>query len=139
MKKVTQITTRKADHIRVNLDEDVMSGLTNGLENYTFIHEALPEVNYSDIETSLNIFNKHLNAPILISSMTGGTEEARNININLAIAAEDRKVAMGIGSQRAALEDSNFTPTFYIRRISHQTLSLYNSYLCAYLSLTHVH
>ena len=121
MKKVTQISNRKADHIRVNLDENVMSGLTNGLENYTFIHEALPEVNYSDIETGLNIFNKHLNAPLLISSMTGGTEEARNININLAVAAEDRKVAMGIGSQRAALEDSNFAPTFNIRKYAPNT------------------
>ena len=121
MKKVTQISTRKANHIRVNLDENVKSGLTNGLEKYSFIHEALPEVDFSDIDTSVKIFNKQLSVPLLISSMTGGTEEARNININLAIAAEDRKIAMGIGSQRAALEDSKFAPTFNIRKYAPKT------------------
>ena len=76
MKKVAPIDERKADHIRINLDEDVRSGITTGLEKYRFTHEALPEISLSDVDLSLTLFGKKLRAPILISSMTGGTEEA---------------------------------------------------------------
>ena len=48
MKKVAPIDERKADHIRINLDEDVRSGITTGLEKYRFTHEALPEISLSD-------------------------------------------------------------------------------------------
>jgi len=89
MSKVTQIGTRKADHIRINLEEDVRSGLKTGLEHYRFIHQALPEVNLKDVDLQLTLFNRSLRAPILISSMTGGTEEAAIINQTLAHAAQE--------------------------------------------------
>jgi isopentenyl-diphosphate Delta-isomerase len=116
MKKVAPIDQRKADHIKINLENDVGSALTSGLEHYSFTHEALPELDLESVDTTLTLFGKKLNAPILISSMTGGTEEAGEINQRLAEAAREVGVAMGVGSQRAALEDPKQAPTFSVTR-----------------------
>jgi isopentenyl-diphosphate delta-isomerase len=114
--KGAPIEERKADHIKINLEQDVRSALTTGLENYHFIHEALPELDLTRIDPSLSLFGVRLAAPILISSMTGGTEEASKINQRLAEAAQEVGVAMGVGSQRAALEHPEQIPTFAIVR-----------------------
>src|SRR5688500_19308654 len=106
MPKVAPIDQRKADHIKINLEKDVRSALTTGLENYHFIHEALPEIDLEKVDTSLSLFGKQLSAPILISSMTGRTADAESINLRLAEAAQEMKIAMGVGSQRAAIEDT---------------------------------
>lgn len=116
MTKVAPIDQRKADHIKINLEQDVRSALTSGLEKYHFTHEALPELDLNRIDTSLSLFGKQLTSPILISSMTGGTEEAGEINQRLAEAAQEVGVAMGVGSQRAALEHPEQTTTFSITR-----------------------
>jgi isopentenyl-diphosphate delta-isomerase len=116
MKKVTPIATRKSDHIKINLEQDVRSGLTTGLERYRFVHESLPDMDLDSVNSSLTLFGKKLNAPILISSMTGGTEQAGLINQRLAEAAEEYHVAMGVGSQRAALEDPLQVTTYSITR-----------------------
>ena len=116
MSKVAPIDQRKADHIKINLEKDVPSALTTGLENYHFTHAALPELDLNRIDTTLSLFGKQLAAPILISSMTGGTEEAGEINQRLAEAAQEVGIAMGVGSQRAALEHPEQTPTFSITR-----------------------
>jgi len=116
MPKVAPIDQRKADHIKINLEQDVRSALTTGLENYHFTHEALPELDLNRIDTTVSLFGKQLAAPILISSMTGGTEEAGEINQRLAEAAQEVGVAMGVGSQRAALEHPEQIPTFSITR-----------------------
>ncbi|HLE52989.1 MAG TPA: type 2 isopentenyl-diphosphate Delta-isomerase, partial [Anaerolineales bacterium] len=89
MPKVTPISTRKSDHIRINLEEDVRSGLSSGLEHYRFIHQAAPELNLEEINLHLKLFGRSLRAPILISSMTGGTPEAAAINRILATAAQE--------------------------------------------------
>lgn len=116
MTKVAPIDQRKADHIKINLEQDVRSALTSGLEKYHFTHEALPELDLNRIDTNLSLFGKQLTSPILISSMTGGTEEAGEINQRLAEAAQEVGVAMGVGSQRAALEHPEQTTTFSITR-----------------------
>ncbi len=116
MPKVAPIDQRKADHIKINLEKDVRSSLTSGLENYHFTHEALPELDLNRIDPSLGLFGAQLAAPILISSMTGGTEEAGEINQRLAEAAQEVRVAMGVGSQRAALEHPEQTVSFSITR-----------------------
>ena len=126
MEKVTPITARKADHIRINLEEDVRSALTTGLERYRFIHQALPELDLDEVETSLQLFGRRLQAPVLISSMTGGTQEAAEINRTLAKAAQETGVAMGLGSQRAALEDAQLSYTFQVRREAPDILLLAN-------------
>ena len=126
MKKVTKTSSRKADHIRINLEEEVSSKLSTGLERYFFIHEALPEINLSDITISQGLFGKTLESPIIISSMTGGTEEARHINLNLAQAAEKTGIAMGVGSQRAAIENPTLAPSFQIRSVAPTTILFAN-------------
>ena len=116
MDKVAPIDRRKADHIKINLENDVRSGLTNGLDRYLFVHEALPELDLEAVDTTINLFGKKLNAPILISSMTGGTEESITINQRLAEAAQLIGVAMGVGSQRAAIENPDLARTFSVVR-----------------------
>jgi len=115
MTKVTPTGSRKFDHIRINLEKDVRSSLTTGLERYQFIHRALPEINLEDVDLGLNLFGRQLLAPILISSMTGGTEESGVINRTLATAAQETGIAMGLGSQRAAIEQPDLAATFQVR------------------------
>jgi isopentenyl-diphosphate Delta-isomerase len=126
MKKVTPIGDRKADHIRINLTENVLSGLTTGLERYHFLHRALPEINLEDVDLSLNLFGKKLNAPILISSMTGGNAQAGEINQILAEAAQGARVAIGVGSQRAAIDHPELMDSFQIRRYAPDVLLFAN-------------
>jgi isopentenyl-diphosphate delta-isomerase len=126
MTKVAPIDQRKADHIKINLEKDVRSALTTGLENYRFVHEALPELELDQVDTSLSLFGKQLNAPILISSMTGGTSDAETINLRLAEAAQEMKIAMGVGSQRAALEHPEQAKTFQVRRAAPDILLFAN-------------
>ena len=126
MSKVAPIHQRKTDHIKINLEKDVRSALTTGLENYHFTHEALPELDLERIDTSLKLFDKILAAPILISSMTGGTSEAETINLRLAEAAQEMKIAMGVGSQRAAIEHPEQAQTFQVRRVASDILLFAN-------------
>lgn len=119
--------SRKADHIRVNLEENVQfPTLTTGLEDYAFLHNAVPELNLAAIDTSYQFLGKSLSSPLLISSMTGGTEEARQINLNLAAAAQSAGIAMGLGSQRAAIEDNGLVPTFQVRDVAPDILLFAN-------------
>ncbi len=117
---------RKDDHIRINLEEDVRSGLTTGLEKYRFIHEALPELSLEQVDLGTTLFGKRLRAPILISSMTGGTEQAGALNMALAEAAQYTGVAMGVGSQRAAVERISARASFQVRSRAPDILLLAN-------------
>ena len=126
MAQVTGTAARKADHIRINLEEDVRSGLTTGLERYHFVHQALPELNLAEVDTRITWFGKTLAAPLLISSMTGGTESAAAINRNLAAAAQSAGIAMGLGSQRAAVENPSLAATFQVRDVAPDILLFAN-------------
>jgi isopentenyl-diphosphate delta-isomerase len=126
MSKVAPIDQRKADHIKINLEQDVRSALTNGLEKYHFIHEALPELDLKRVDPSLSLFGKTLAAPVLISSMTGGTADAGVINLRLAEAAQECRFAMGVGSQRAALEHPEQAATFQVRKVAPDILLFAN-------------
>ena len=118
---------RKADHIRINLEEDVtFKKLTTGLEKYFFMHQALPELNLADVDTSLELFGKKMQRPLLISSMTGGTAEARQINLNLAAAAQISGMAMGLGSMRAVVEDKRLADTYQVREVAPDILLFAN-------------
>lgn len=109
--------TRKADHIRICLEEDVQSHqISNGLERYRFTHCCLPELDRNEIDLTTQFLGKQLGAPLLISSMTGGTEKAGTINRRLAIAAQEYKIPMGVGSQRVALEKPEVAGTFAVRK-----------------------
>jgi isopentenyl-diphosphate delta-isomerase len=118
---------RKLDHLRICLDEDAQfTNLSTGLERYRFIHQALPEIDLADVHLSSGLLGRPLDAPLIISSMTGGTEEAEHINLSLAEAAQQVGVAMGIGSQRAALEDPSLAHTYQVRRVAPDILLLAN-------------
>lgn len=124
---MTETQTRKADHIRICLDEDVQfHSVTNGLERYRFIHCCLPELNRSEIDTTTTFLGKFLGAPLLISSMTGGTQQAKTINFRLAEVAQKYKLAMGVGSQRVAVENPQVADTFAVRSHAPDILLLAN-------------
>lgn len=119
--------SRKADHIRICLEEDVQfHQTTNGLERYRFTHCCLPELNRSEIDISTTFLGQHLNAPLLISSMTGGTEQAGIINHRLAKVAQHYKIAMGVGSGRVAVEKPQLANTFAIRKSAPDVLLFAN-------------
>jgi isopentenyl-diphosphate Delta-isomerase len=112
-----QTQSRKADHIRICLEEDVeFRRTTNGFEKYRFTHCCLPEIDCNEIDLGTQFLGKTLNAPLLISSMTGGTEQAGIINLRLAQIAQQYKIAMGVGSQRVAVEKPQVADTFAIRK-----------------------
>jgi isopentenyl-diphosphate delta-isomerase len=107
---------RKADHLRVCLEEDVQfHQTTNGLERYRFNHCCLPELDWEAVDVSTHFLGKRLGAPLLISSMTGGTEQAQQINTRLARIAQHYGLAMGVGSQRVAIEKPEVRSTFAVR------------------------
>ncbi|MDE2748650.1 MAG: type 2 isopentenyl-diphosphate Delta-isomerase [Chloroflexota bacterium] len=130
MSKVTEqpsTETRKADHIRINLENDVQfPRVTTGLERYRLLHQALPELSLADIDTSTSLFGKALAAPIVISSMTGGTGIAQAINRSLASCAQKHGIAMGLGSQRAAIEDDSLAGSYRIRDVAPDVLLFAN-------------
>src|SRR5215211_262354 len=97
----TTVSTRKVEHLRINLQENVQFvDVATGLEEYRFVHQALPELDLDAVDPSLHLFGKTVRAPLLASSMTGGASEAERINRNLARAAQETRSAMGLGSQR---------------------------------------
>ncbi|MBP1968526.1 isopentenyl-diphosphate delta-isomerase [Virgibacillus natechei] len=110
------INKRKTEHIRLCLTENVEGvNKSTGLEGINFIHNALPEINLDDIQLDTTFLNKKMNAPFLVSSMTGGSELATKINQNLAIAAEEKGWAVALGSTRALLESDAHKGSFLIR------------------------
>jgi isopentenyl-diphosphate delta-isomerase len=116
---VARITeARKSRHLDICLEDDVASHLDAGFSGVRLRHEALPECALEDVDLTTTLFGHTLAAPILISSMTGGTERARSINYNLAIAAERAGVALALGSQRAALEDPALLATYRVRDVA---------------------
>jgi isopentenyl-diphosphate delta-isomerase len=123
----SEIENRKSEHLRVCIEEDVeFQQLTSGLEKYRFTHCCLPELDRSDIELGTTFLGKSLKAPILISSMTGGTELAHLVNTRLAKVAQRYGLAMGVGSQRIALEQPELAPTFAVRSLAPDILLLAN-------------
>lgn len=118
---------RKADHIRINLEENVsFQNVSTGLENYYFMHQALPELNLDEIDIRTELFGRPLRTPLFISSMTGGTERATQINRTLATAAQEVGMAMGLGSQRAAIEDEQLALSYNIRHYAPDILLFAN-------------
>jgi isopentenyl-diphosphate delta-isomerase len=107
----------KAEHIRLALEQRMQLG-ANYFDAYHFEHAALPEVDFADIDPGVYFLGRRLAAPLLISSMTGGTEAAGLINRNLAAAAERAGIAVGLGSQRKALEDPAKADTFQVRAVA---------------------
>lgn len=110
------INQRKTEHIRLCLTGDVEGvNKSTGLEGIDFIHNALPEINFKDIDISTRFLDKNMKTPFLVSSMTGGSELATIINQNLALAAEEKGWVMALGSTRAMLESEAHKESFLIK------------------------
>jgi len=102
---------RKEEHVLINVKDDVASR-HDFFRDLTLVHEALPEVDHADVDLSLTFLGKRLGAPIMIASMTGGYPDAERINRNLAYAASQHGLALGVGSQRAALKSPEMRRTY---------------------------
>jgi len=113
MPDVSKTEQRKAEHVKLILEENVSSEY-NFWTDVKLVHSALPEIDLDDIDTSVTLLGKRLEAPLVISSMTGGFGQAKEINENLARAAAEVGVAMGVGSQRAALENPELEATYAV-------------------------
>ena len=109
-----QISQRKKDHLKIALSDKSQTG-DAGFDAYRFVHNALPEIDFDEIDLSTNFLGRKVNYPFFISCMTGGAEEGGRLNKNLAIAAQKKGIAMGVGSQRAAVEHPELRATFKIR------------------------
>jgi isopentenyl-diphosphate delta-isomerase, type 2 len=96
------IKERKADHIKICLDERIAPGYCYW-DDIKFIHNALPEVNADDIDTTTNIFGKKLDFPLMVTAITGGFSGAKKINENIAKACSELNIGMGVGSERAGV------------------------------------
>ena len=108
---------RKAEHIRICLNEKAQArNATAGFEDIQFIHRALPEIDKQKIDLSTKIFGHKFSAPLIVGAMTGGTSEATRINAAIAEAVEKLQLGMGVGSQRAAIEDAKLGKTFAVAR-----------------------
>ena len=121
------LSSRKLDHIRICLEEDVRPPIpSTGLGRYRFIHQALPELNLDQIDLGTRFLGKALGAPFMISAMTGGLHAGHAINRRLAEAAAEMRIAMTVGSQRVALEDPSWAASFVVRDVAPDILLLAN-------------
>lgn len=109
------ISRRKDDHIRVCLEQDVQFSKKNGFENFELVHKALPELNLGDIDTSTTFLGHQLTFPFFIEAITGGSPQAERINKTLAKAAELFGIGMGVGSQRAMMDNPELAYTYQVR------------------------
>jgi len=121
-----EITSRKADHIRVCLDPSSQVSTTASFDDYRFDNEALPEMALEDVDLSTTFLGKRLSAPIIVSSMTGGPTAGATINRSLAEAVERLGLGMGVGSQRIALERLDTRSSFEVRKYAPSALVLAN-------------
>ena len=122
---MSKTSSRKKDHVDLCVNEQVsFRGKTNGLEEWYFQHNALPEINVEDIDTSTTFLGKTLSFPLLVSGMTGGYAEAERINGDLAEVAEDLRLAIGAGSMRQALENDTFHESYRIMRRNAPTIPI---------------
>src|SRR5512136_1133418 len=110
---MNQIEERKREHIQISLKENI-SARHNFWDNVHLRHNALPEINKNEIDTSIQLFGKKLKVPLIISGMTGGYSESKKINDHLAAAAATFQVGMGVGSQRSALENQKLAETYSV-------------------------
>jgi isopentenyl-diphosphate Delta-isomerase len=118
-KALSQTQARKKQHLEICLDTASVSGHSStGFDRYRFIHNALPELDLDEIDVATTFLRTKLKAPILISSMTGGFDLARKVNRNLATAAQHLGIAMGVGSQRVAIEEASAAASFQVRDVA---------------------
>lgn len=120
------ISTRKAEHIALcETDEVAFQRKSTLLEQVELVHDALPEMALADVDLSCDYAGKRLRAPLFIAAMTGGTDQAEEINRDLALVAERHGIGFGFGSQRPLLQEG-LTKGYQVRDVAPTTLVLGN-------------
>ena len=113
------VAQRKDDHIEQCLKDMEIDRKSSGLDDIKLPHRALPELDFNQVDTSITFLGKKLSFPFMLSSMTGGTsQETITINQNLALAAQECKVALAVGSQRVMFEDKKAEKSFKLRDLA---------------------
>ncbi|MCK4429298.1 MAG: type 2 isopentenyl-diphosphate Delta-isomerase [Candidatus Aenigmarchaeota archaeon] len=118
------ISDRKRQHLEICLKEKVED--KSCFDDIILVYNAMPNLDFNEIDTSVEFLGKKLSLPLLISSMTGGTKEAEQINKDLAEIAEQKKIGFALGSQRAMIENKELTCTYSVRNVAPSTLVLGN-------------
>ena len=118
MSESSMTRRRKIEHIEICLEEDVQCQRSTMFEDIEFVHNALPEIDKSKIDLNINFFGLRASAPLVVAAMTGGHPKTKSVNQKLASAAEELGLPIGVGSQRAAVEDPSLADTFTIVRES---------------------
>ena len=111
-----EVKQRKIEHVNIALEQDISAAQKANWSDIQFVHQALPEVNLDEIDTSVNFLGHTLRYPLFISSLTGGHDDVISINHNLARAAEHYGLALGVGSQRAGIMNPEVTSSYAITR-----------------------
>src|SRR5439155_18267232 len=106
----------KADHIDTAAGRPVAPAVSPGWDDVHLLHHSLPEIDLDDIDLSVDFLGRRLRAPIMVASMTGGHERAEEINRRLARVAAQYGLAMGVGSQRAAIRRPELLGTYTVAR-----------------------
>ena len=115
--KQPRISSRKQEHVELTIGRDVtFRQKSTGFERWDFLHNALPELDLSDIDPRTRFLGKELSLPLMITGMTGGYEDALRINRSLAAICAERGLAMGVGSQRQAIESSQYHRSYSVVR-----------------------
>ncbi|HEX9615632.1 MAG TPA: type 2 isopentenyl-diphosphate Delta-isomerase [Bacteroidota bacterium] len=113
----SRTSSRKQQHVEITLSKDVsFREKSAGFERFEFVHNALPELDSTDIDPSTTFLGKSVGLPLIISSMTGGYKDAARINKGLAEVCAERRLAMGVGSQRQAIEDKTHHRSYSVVR-----------------------
>lgn len=111
-----EVKQRKIEHVNIALGQDITAPQRANWNDIQFVHQALPEVDLDEIDTSVTFLGRRLRYPIFISSLTGGHPEVTSINRNLARAAEEYDIALGVGSQRAAIVNPAMAQSYAVTR-----------------------
>jgi isopentenyl-diphosphate delta-isomerase len=123
---MSDIKSRKSDHINICLDDPVESSESTQFGMWRLDYRALPEIALEDVDLSTSIAGKTLSAPLIIGAMTGGTAEAKEFNYRLASAAEAKGIGFALGSGRIAIEKPELLPTFSVREVAPTALVFAN-------------
>src|SRR5579864_881061 len=113
-----EVKQRKLEHVTIALEQDISVPQRANWNDVQLVHQALPEVDLDAINTSVSFLGHTLRYPIFVSSLTGGHPDVTSINRNLARAAEQYGLALGVGSQRAAIVNPDLASTYAITRES---------------------
>ena len=115
IKKSEFTSSRKKEHLKICCEKKIEAGFS-GFDDIRLVHNALPECRLESIDTSVRFLGHNLASPLFIAAMTGGHPDTSEVNRNLALAAEHFNIGMGVGSQRAALEDPKLEDSFTVVR-----------------------